>query len=515
MSFDENNVNKSTARRAILDRIANLDEIYKDFDPEPWKDPNVIRPIPGPQEDFLTSDAQIVWLGGAAGGGKTEALVLDQLQHIHDPRFDSLTIRRLTSNLKGPGGIFNKAGRVYIRLGAEQKVADLKYVWPSGATSSYGHLEHNRATAEEKYQGQELSALYIDELGRISKDAFFYMLSRMRSNADMQAKVRCTCNPEPRESEGGWMHEFLRGFYIDDYGYPILENSGKVRWFVSDEDGKLDWADDATTLQARHGIDCAPMSFTFIAASITNNPVLLKTQPNYLIALKNLERVERERLLYGCWDVAPEGAGYFKREWCEFVERKDVPKIIKSIRAWDLAASVKSEVNSDPDWTAGVHIGLGEDGYFYIIDAVDALERPAGVEKLIHDTAAFDGKNVPVSLPQDGGQAGIIAFEHYARPLILKGYKVKKAKTRKGKLERFSGFSNAAENGMVRIVKGRWNDKFILQLENFDPERKRQHDDFVDSVADGYNWLISGKKLPEKFLFNPSSLRKQNVWINY
>jgi predicted phage terminase large subunit-like protein len=334
----------------------------------------------------------------------------------------------------------------------------------------------------------------------------------MRSNAESQSVCRATCNPEPKESEGGWLHEFLQGFYLDDYGYPIPENSGKIRWFISDDDGHLAWGDSREELQAKYGLDCDPMSFTFISANIKDNLVLCRLQPSYLTALKNLGRVERERLLYGGWNVSPQGSGYFKREWVDFVEHKDVPKMKKVIRAYDLAASIKSEINSDPDSTACVKIGIGEDGYIYVLNAKEILARPAGVAKLIQDTAEYDGRNVPISLPQDAAAGGLIQFEHYAKPLILAGYKVKRSKTRKGKLERFSGFSNAAENGMVRIVKGDWNDKYISQLENFDPERRRQHDDFVDCTSDGYNWLISGKKLPEKFTL--PSLTKMNEFAS-
>ncbi len=125
------------------------------------------------------------------------------------------------------------------------------------------------------------------------------MLSRLRSNAKAQSFVKATCNPEPKEAEGGWIHEFLDDYYLDDYGYPIPERSGDIRWFISDVDGNLDWASTAEELKIRNGLDCEPMSFTFISANITDNPVLCKLQPAYLTALKNLGRVERERLLYG------------------------------------------------------------------------------------------------------------------------------------------------------------------------------------------------------------------------
>lgn len=405
-------------------------------------------------------------------------MVLDQLRHVNNPNFESITFRRNTKSIKGAGGIFNKAGKVYKRLGAEQRLVDLMYKWPSGATSRYSHLEHNERTAEEDHQGLEYSGIYWDELGRFNKAAFMYMLSRLRSNAEgITSYVRATCNPEPKESEGGWLHEFLDDFYLDDYGYPVPERSGVIRWFISDEDGNLAWGNSPEELQAQYGLDCDPMSFTFISAQIYDNKVLCKNQPAYVTALKNLGRVERERLLYGGWNVSPKGSGYFQREWVEFVDMKDLPRMTKIIRAYDLAASVKSEINTDPDWTACVKMGMGDDGCFYIINAKEILSRPAGVQKLMIETAEFDGKNTPISIPQDAGAGGLIQYEHYAKPMILRGYKVKKAKARKSKLERFSGFSNAAENRMIKIVRGDWNDKYIAQLENFDPERRRQHDD--------------------------------------
>lgn len=94
------------------------------------------------------------------------------------------------------------------------------------------------------------------------------MLTRLRSNANMQSFCRAAMNPCVEESIGGWIHEFLRGFYIDEYGYPIIENSGKIRWFVADEDGNLSWADSEEELFVRHGLDCSPMSFTFISGLI-------------------------------------------------------------------------------------------------------------------------------------------------------------------------------------------------------------------------------------------------------
>lgn len=512
LDYNEDELNNaSKARQVIIDKINSLD--VSNFDASPWKDPNVIRPIPGKQEQFIQSDCQITIYGGSAGSGKSEAIVIDQLRHIDDPNFESVTFRRSTKSLKGAGGIFNKAGSVYKRLGASTRLNDMMYVWPSGATCRYSHLEHGKNTAEENHAGLEYSAIYFDELHTFDKETFFFMLSRLRSNANIQSYVKATCNPAPPESTGGWMHELLDGFYIDEYGYPIEEHSGVVRYFISDDDGDIIWGDSREELQAQYGMDCDPISFTFISALIVDNPVVCKLQPSYLTALKNMGRVERERLLYGCWKVSPQGSGYFKREWVDaFVDAREVPKRIKTVRAWDLASSIKSEVNNDPDRTAGVKISLCEDGYFYVESCITFLDRPAGVLKTLKETADTDGKKCWISLPKDPGQAGDVAFHTYSSPLITSGYKIKKSNTRKGKLERFTGFSNAAENGMIRVVRGKWNDEWISELENFDPDRRNQKDDRVDATSDAYTILTKGKSLPNKFTFNPSSLMKSNAF---
>lgn len=481
------------------------------FDPTPYTDPNVIRPLPK-QADFLLSHnrAKITFYGGAAGSAKTVALMYDLLQHVNDPNFEAVFFRRTTKQLKGAGGLWGKCSSLYRKLGAEAKESEMKCIFPQGSTARFTHLEHDK-DAQDNHQGLEYSAIYFDELGRFSRYQFTYLLSRLRSNADVQSFVKATMNPEP----DSWLLDYVE-WYLTEDGYADVEKSGTIRWFVSDPDsGELDWADDPNVLRARHGNDCDPMSFTFIAATIADNPVLCKLQPGYLTALKNLPRVDREILLYGNWYAVPEASGYFKRDWVNFVEPNEVPRMKKVIRCWDFASSVESEVNPDPDYSAGVKIGLGEDGLIYVLHATKFRERPAGVLTKVKNMAEFDGRNCPVGIPLDPGHAGEVAFQNYAKPLILNRYKVKKMKTRKGKVERFIPFSNAAENGMVRIVKGKWNKDYFTELERFTGENKREHDDQVDATSDCYNWLVSGKQLPKSFRFKTSNVMKKNLLSNF
>lgn len=157
-------------------------------------------------------------------------------------------------------------------------------------------------------------------------------------------------------------------------------------------------------------------------------------------------------------------------------------------------------------------MGLGKDGTVYILDAMEMYGRPAQITDKMHWKAGVDGKNTWIGIPQDVGAGGKTQFQHYAYPLQHKGYLIKKFPARKGKIERFQPFSNAAENGMVVMVKGDWNKKYIQQLEDFDPDRKRGHDDMVDATSDAYNFLISGKSFSEGFKFDISKRMKPNVF---
>ena len=55
-------LDKSEARKHLVDSLRNLD--VTNFDTTPWTDENVIRPLPGAQERFLTSTAQVTFYGG-------------------------------------------------------------------------------------------------------------------------------------------------------------------------------------------------------------------------------------------------------------------------------------------------------------------------------------------------------------------------------------------------------------------------------------------------------------------
>lgn len=455
-----------------------------------------IRPQAGPQETFLSSPADIAIYGGAAGGGKSWALLMEPLRHIANKDFGAVIFRRTSPQITNEGALWDEAGRLYPMIGGEPRVGTLEYRFPSGATVSFRHLQLETTTLD--WQGAQVPLLCFDEVTHFSKAQFWYMLSRNRSMSGVRPYVRATCNPDA----DSWVAELIAWWIDQDTGLPILERSGVIRWFVRIND-VLVWADDAATLARLHpGIP--PKSLTFIPASLSDNRALMAADPGYLANLMALPRVDRERLLGGNWKIRPAAGLYFRRHWLRMVEPGEVPAGLMQMRGWDLAATPKTEQN-DPDFTCGTKIGRASNGKFYVMDHVRIQGSPNEVRALILNTASHDGRGVAISIPQDPGQSGKSQALDFAK--LLAGYIVRTSPEgratgvttdtptgKAAKVSRFGPFSAQAETGKmdaeegnVLVVRGAWNEGWFGQLEAF-PDAK--HDDDADSTARAFNELI-------------------------
>ena len=187
------------------------------------------------------------------------------------------------------------------------------------------------------------------------------------------------------------------------------ERAGVLRYFVRIGE-KIVWADRPEELmedllqgqELPPGIDPPlPMSVTFIPATVSDNPALLRVNPEYLAWLLSLPTLERERLLGGNWKIRPAAGLYFKREWCAVVD--EAPADLDIVRYWDLAATEKTEFN-DPDWTIGVKLGRDRSRGYWLLDVVRARANPGDVEQLLLNIAEQDGKRVTIGFGQDPGR---------------------------------------------------------------------------------------------------------------
>jgi hypothetical protein len=265
-----------------------------------------IRPQAGPQEAFLRTSADIAIYGGSAGGGKTYALLLDALRGIKESTWKPVIFRRTYPQITGSNGLWDKATELYPLVGGTLRQSQMDVRFPSGSYIKFTHMEHDLDKLQ--WQGTEVPLIAWDELTHFLPTQFWYLVSRMRSMGSIRPYMRATCNPEP----GSWVLGLIDWWIDPLLGTPIPERAGVIRWFVRQPDDSLAWADTREELLSRDAA-CKPISFTFIPATLKDNPALLAKDPTYADRLRSLPRAERESLLGGNW--LSQAAGVFDRDW--------------------------------------------------------------------------------------------------------------------------------------------------------------------------------------------------------
>ena len=443
-----------------------------------------LTPQPGPQTAFMCSPADIVIYGGAAGGGKSWALLMEGLRHKDIAGFNGVIFRKNYTQITASGGLWEASQKIYglVQGANAKKTPKLHwYFTPSNARINFAHLEREEDLMS--WQGTEICYLAFDELTHFSRHQFLYMLSRNRSTCGIRPYVRATCNPD----SDSWVADFISWWINQDTGYPIYERSGVVRYMCVVND-TIFWGSNPHELAQEHGVNVEECkSVTFIASKLTDNKVLMAKDPSYMANLKALAEVDKERLLYGNWKIRPAAGMYFKTENFTFVDA--VPKnIVAYARSWDLAATEPTPLNPDPDATAGVLMGLLDDGRVIVLDVKRKQIKANDARNLLRNMAAIDQgkyKFVQITIPQDPGQAG----KAQAQSLVsmLAGYSVEIVSPTGSKEVRATPFASQVQAGNVLILKGEWNDMYLSELESF-PESK--HDDMVDASSDAFNKLM-------------------------
>lgn len=180
----------------------------------------------------------------------------------------------------------------------------------------------------------------------------------------------------------------------------------------------------------------------------------------------------------------PAGGNYFKREWFEIIERNRVPRLERSARVWDLAATAEDE-GGDPDELAGVKMGRDAAGDYYILHVHHDKVSPAGVQSAIRQFAMTDGHDCMIRVEQEGAASGKIVKYHYTR--MLDGWDARfNPIPRSSKFTRSGAFNAACERRQVKLVAGEWNEAFLDQAAVFP---NGTHDDMVDAAVGAYEAL--------------------------
>lgn len=449
-----------------------------------------LRPQSGPQEKFLATSADVAVYGGAAGGGKTYALLLEASRHTQTPGFAAVIFRRTYPEIMEPGGLWDESETIYPALGGIARRGDLIWEFPSGAVIKFAHMQHDKD--RKRWQGSQIALIGWDELTHFTRGQFWFMFSRNRTLCGVKPYIRATTNPEPDH----WVRDLIRWWIDEHTGLAIPERQGVVRYMARDDE-EIAWADNPDELRAR---SLAPRSFTFVAARLEDNPALVRADPGYRDNLMTLPRFDRERLLFGNWNAQASAGDYFQKAWFPVIAEAPAPMsaegyaLYRDVRYWDRAATEPSHKNPDPDWTVGLkmrHLG----GRYCILDIVRFRGRPARVEKSIVNTAKQDGPETTHVLEGDPGSAGVAEIDYLIKALA--GFAVKTIRASKSKQVRARPASSQAEAGNIDVLRAAWNDAFFTEVEAFPAGA---HDDQVDTLSGAINYLTIRREVQVQWL---------------
>lgn len=228
------------------------------------------------QAAFMARPEWEALYGGAAGGGKSDALVIEALRQVHIPHYKALILRKTFPQL---AELIDKSQRYYPAAfpGARYNGSAHTWTFPSGAKIIFGSMQ--RSSDRTKYQGQAYDFIAFDELTHFTYEEYSYLFSRCRPNGPgTRCYIRSTANP------GGVGHGWVKDRFITA-APPMTTIWQDLHW--TDADGK-----ERSGRRAR----------IFVPARVQDNPALLVNDPNYVLNLASLPDAERRALLDGSWD---------------------------------------------------------------------------------------------------------------------------------------------------------------------------------------------------------------------
>jgi len=259
--------NNDASKITTPEELSNTPESVQ----EEAKEKVIFSPNKGPQEEFLAAGETDVLYGGAAGGGKSYAMLVDPLRYAHRSAHRALILRRSMPELRE---LIDKSRELYPKAFPGCKYREVEKLWnfPSGAKIEFGFLE--RDADVYRYQGQAYSWIGFDEITHLPTEfSWNYLASRLRTtDSAIIPYMRCTANP------GGVGAHWVKKRYVDS-APPNLSFEG---------------ADGLTR--------------KFIPARLEDNPYLAY-DGRYEQMLKALPPTQRRQLLEGNWDVN-EGAAF-------------------------------------------------------------------------------------------------------------------------------------------------------------------------------------------------------------
>lgn len=402
----------------------------------------------------LCQDGYDVLYGGAAGGGKTDCLLMAALQYADVPGYTAGIVRRTYKQLAGPDGIIARSHAWGLKdKGALWNDNRATWTFPSGAKLYFGHLDH--AKHQDNWQGQEFQFIGTDEGTQWADEALCsYPRTRLRRNESVTAygvplRQMMTANP------GGPGHAWVKRRYITHPG-----------------------------AQQR-----------YVPARVSDNYSMDAAE--YDAILRTQGEVTYRRLALGDWDV--EQGELFQRDWFQIIPR--APRGLRWVHYIDPAASEKKRA----DQTASGFVGVDDAGNIYLDDIVGWRAEWPESHKRIRARA--------LARPCPVGFEAVAGFKTAASTLQadpeLVHISIRATRPDRDKYARALPLATRAEQGRVFLVDGPWVDAWIDQALGFPGG---SHDDLVDVATGGLHMLGGAGVAGQRVAVPPPPQRREVVF---
>ena len=264
----------------------------------------IFEPNDGPQTEFLAASEREVFYGGARGGGKSYAMLVDPLRYCDKQKHRALLIRRTMPELRD---LINHSQQLYPKAypGAKWREQEKEWKFPSGARIEFGYAEN--LTDVLRYQGQSYTWIGIDELLQYpTQDIYNFLRSSLRSvDPEIPVFMRATGNP------GNVGSQWVKEMFVD----PSTPNT------------KFD-----IDIKTPTGIK--KISRRFIPAKLQDNPYLMQTD-DYYAMLASLPEVQRKQFLDGNWEAFEDSSFPEFNKDVHVVKSFDIPRGWMRFRAAD------------------------------------------------------------------------------------------------------------------------------------------------------------------------------------
>lgn len=378
---------------------------------------------------FLGLDEREALYGGAAGGGKSDALLMAALQFVHVPGYSALILRRTSVDLKRAGAILDRARQWLAGTDAKYDGDSQTFTFPSGARLAFDGLD--RENDKYKYQGAEFQFIGFDELTQFSETQYTYMFSRLRRlvGVDIPIRMRAATNP------GGVGHEWVK-----------------------------------TRFSIKFNIGNNP-DRPYVRALAKDNPAL--DVEDYEKSLSELDYITREQLKNGDWDI--EAGSLFLREWWQ---RYDVlPDEVRRSGRGGIFVDTAHEEKTSSDYSV-VLTARAVDSRMFITNVVRARMQSPELLQALRDARAAD-PDLPVIIEDTSGAKPMIQILKREIPGVIAWPIAGRSKT-----ARAQASSPAVEAHNVFLpAYAEWVAAFIDELGAFRPGVDNTHDDQVDAFT--------------------------------